>query len=74
MYSCSDLKKGLKLLIDGEPHVIAQFDFTKPGCPQYDGYLALYQRTCDTSACRTASATCPMARFRPSPSAPMSCS
>ncbi len=31
MYSCSDLKKGLKILIDGEPHVIAGFDFTKPG-------------------------------------------
>jgi len=31
MYSCSDLKKGLKILIDGEPYVIAQFDFTKPG-------------------------------------------
>lgn len=31
MYNCSDLKKGLKLLIDGEPHVIVQFDFTKPG-------------------------------------------
>ncbi len=31
MYTCSDLKKGLKLLIDGEPHVIAQYDFTKPG-------------------------------------------
>jgi len=31
MYTCSDLKKGLKLLIDGEPHVIVQFDFTKPG-------------------------------------------
>lgn len=31
MYSCSDLKKGTKILIDGEPHVIAQFDFTKPG-------------------------------------------
>lgn len=31
MYSCSDLKKGLKILIDGEPHVIAQFDFSKPG-------------------------------------------
>lgn len=31
MYSCSDLKKGLKILIDGEPHVIVQFDFTKPG-------------------------------------------
>ncbi|PLX83051.1 MAG: elongation factor P [Desulfuromonas sp.] len=31
MYACSDLRKGLKILIDGEPHVIAQFDFTKPG-------------------------------------------
>jgi elongation factor P len=31
MYTCSDLKKGLKILIDGEPHVIVQFDFTKPG-------------------------------------------
>ncbi len=31
MYSCSDLKKGLKLLIDDEPHVIVQFDFSKPG-------------------------------------------
>lgn len=31
MYTCADLKKGLKLMIDGEPHVITQFDFTKPG-------------------------------------------
>ncbi|OQY23728.1 MAG: elongation factor P [Desulfobacteraceae bacterium 4572_35.2] len=31
MYSCSDLKKGLKIMIDGEPHVIVGFDFTKPG-------------------------------------------
>lgn len=31
MYTCSDLKKGLKLMIDGEPHVVVQFDFTKPG-------------------------------------------
>ncbi len=31
MYTCADLKKGLKVIIDGEPHVIAQFDFTKPG-------------------------------------------
>lgn len=31
MYSCADLKKGLKVMIDGEPHVIAGFDFTKPG-------------------------------------------
>ncbi len=31
MYNCSDLKKGLKILIDDEPHVIIGFDFTKPG-------------------------------------------
>ncbi|MFO7830399.1 MAG: elongation factor P [Desulfuromonadaceae bacterium] len=31
MYSSSDLKKGLKIMIDGEPHVIEGFDFTKPG-------------------------------------------
>lgn len=31
MYTSSDLKKGLKLLIDGDPHVIVQYDFTKPG-------------------------------------------
>lgn len=31
MYSCSDLKKGLKLLIEDEPHVIVGFDFAKPG-------------------------------------------
>lgn len=31
MLNCSDLRKGSKLMIDGEPHVIVQFDFTKPG-------------------------------------------
>jgi elongation factor P len=31
MLTCSDLRKGSKLMIDGEPHVIVQFDFTKPG-------------------------------------------
>lgn len=31
MYTCSDLRKGLKVMIDGEPHVVAQFDFVKPG-------------------------------------------
>ena len=31
VYSCSDLKKGLKILIDGQPHVITDFDFAKPG-------------------------------------------
>ncbi len=31
MYSASDLKKGLKLKIDGEPHVVVEFNFVKPG-------------------------------------------
>lgn len=31
MYESGDLKKGLKIAIDGEPYVITQFDFVKPG-------------------------------------------
>ncbi len=31
MYSASDLKKGLKVEIDGEPWAIVDFDFCKPG-------------------------------------------
>ena len=31
MYSASDLKKGLKIEIDGEPYVVVEFDFSKPG-------------------------------------------
>ena len=31
MFDTSDLRKGLKLEIDGDPHVIVQFDFVKPG-------------------------------------------
>jgi elongation factor P len=31
MYSASDLRKGLKLVIDGAPWVITEFDFCKPG-------------------------------------------
>jgi len=31
MYESSDLKKGLKIEIDGQPHVIVQFSFVKPG-------------------------------------------
>lgn len=31
MYECGDLKKGLKIEIDGEPYVIVQFQFVKPG-------------------------------------------
>jgi elongation factor P len=31
MYESSDLKKGLKIEIDGEPYVVVQFSFVKPG-------------------------------------------
>jgi len=31
MYESSNLRKGLKIEIDGEPHVVVQFDFVKPG-------------------------------------------
>ena len=31
MYESGDLRKGLKIEIDGEPHIIVQFAFVKPG-------------------------------------------
>jgi len=31
MYTASDLRKGLKVQIDGEPYIIIGFDFSKPG-------------------------------------------
>ena len=31
MYNASDLRKGLKILIDKEPYVVVDFQFTKPG-------------------------------------------
>ncbi len=31
MYECGDLRKGLKIEIDGNPYVIVQFEFVKPG-------------------------------------------
>ena len=31
MYSASDLRKGLKIEIDGEPHLVVDFQFSKPG-------------------------------------------
>lgn len=31
MYTASDLKKGLKIQIDGEPYVVTDFQFSKPG-------------------------------------------
>jgi elongation factor P len=30
-YSASDLRKGLKIELDGEPYVISEFQFVKPG-------------------------------------------
>lgn len=31
MYSASDLRKGLKIEIDGEPWLVSDFEFSKPG-------------------------------------------
>ncbi len=31
MYTASDLRKGLKIEIDGEPYIVTQFEFCKPG-------------------------------------------
>jgi elongation factor P len=31
MYDTSDLRKGLKILIDGHPYIVVQADFVKPG-------------------------------------------
>lgn len=31
MYNASNLRKGLKLLIDKEPYIVTDFQFTKPG-------------------------------------------
>ena len=31
MYSASDLRKGLKIEIDGDPYIVSEFQFVKPG-------------------------------------------
>ncbi len=31
MYDSSDLRKGLKIVIDGDPYIITDFQFSKPG-------------------------------------------
>jgi elongation factor P len=31
MYTSADLRKGLKVIIDGEPYLVTFFDFAKPG-------------------------------------------
>jgi len=31
MYSASELRKGLKIILDDEPYIVVDFDFSKPG-------------------------------------------
>src|SRR3989442_15865718 len=31
MYDTSDLRKGLKIIVDGHPYIVVQADFVKPG-------------------------------------------
>jgi len=31
MYTASDLRKGLKVIIDGDPYIVTSFEFSKPG-------------------------------------------
>src|SRR4030043_885286 len=31
MYTASDLRKGLKVVIDNEPYIVTAFEFSKPG-------------------------------------------
>jgi elongation factor P len=31
MYTAADLRKGLKVVIDGDPYIVTVFDFSKPG-------------------------------------------
>jgi elongation factor P len=31
MYNASDLRKGLRIKIDGEPYIVTEFNFVKPG-------------------------------------------
>ena len=31
MYTSADLRKGLKVIIDGEPYIVTAFEFSKPG-------------------------------------------
>src|SRR5512146_695626 len=31
MYTVSDLRKGLKITLDGEPYIVTAFEFSKPG-------------------------------------------
>ena len=31
MYQASDLRKGLRIKLDGDPHIVTEFNFVKPG-------------------------------------------
>lgn len=31
MYTVSDLRKGLKIVLDGQPYIVSDFEFSKPG-------------------------------------------
>jgi elongation factor P len=31
MYQASDLRKGLRIKLDGDPHIVSEFNFVKPG-------------------------------------------
>jgi elongation factor P len=31
MFNASDLRKGLKVMIDGDPYIVSDFEFSKPG-------------------------------------------
>src|ERR1039457_2316134 len=31
MYTVADLRKGLKIILDGDPYIVIAFDFAKPG-------------------------------------------
>ena len=31
MYEAADLRKGLKIEMDGDPYIVTEFDFCKPG-------------------------------------------
>jgi elongation factor P len=44
MYESSDLRKGLKIEIDGDPYLVVQFEFVKPGKGQ-----ALYNNSIERS-------------------------
>ena len=53
MYTASDLRKGLKIEIDGEPYIVTDFDFCKPGKGQALYRCKLKNMLNDTTLDRT---------------------